>query len=85
MKISNYKSGSVHAGSNLGPVGYKKIMRSFKRLRRRVVCELSIGLLVKAKHTSGRSEMLVGFWLEHLEEEDNLEDIGIVGRIRNGY
>jgi len=48
MKIFNYKSVSIHAGSNSGSVGYGKRARPFKRIRRRVFCEVSIGLLGKA-------------------------------------
>jgi len=84
MKICNYKSGSIHGGSNSGLVGYEKRVRPFKRICRCVICEVSIGLLVKRQHTSDKTEMFMGFWLEHLEEEEYLAQIGIVWRTLNG-
>jgi len=80
MTICNYKSGSIHAGSNPASVGYGKRVRPFKRIRRLVFCEVSIGLLVQGKHTSEKTEMLMGFCLKHLKEDylshrHSLEDI----------
>jgi hypothetical protein len=84
MKICNYKSGSVHAGSNPGPVVYEKRVRPFERICHLVFCEVYIGLLVKAQHTSEKTKILMRFWVEHLKQENYLAHIGIVWRTLNG-